>query len=272
MTPHTSVAQVLSKHFVIHGHIHGAFSLIRPRPSSFFFSFLPFFVYFLHNELFLELGNPIVMASLRYSAAEKSEGTLNASHSFTKLVVPPLIPQEEEKFAGRSIFAALIPEFCRSAHAYHVNRGRGEALARGDSPALASSENGSFTHSSIILRFITYAVKVIHTHILPFFTQVRSQGTTCHTRIVVIVEILPTSDLTLHSSVGRKGRPICDKGLGLEITKGFPIGAVGGVSATWPFSSFILRMGSQWETLFAKGSKKIGTLRRLQRQFDCVHS
>ena len=53
--------------------------------SSFFFyfSFLPFSVFFLHNELFLELDNPIVMASLRYSAAEKSEGTLNASHSFT---------------------------------------------------------------------------------------------------------------------------------------------------------------------------------------------
>ena len=52
-------------------------------PFFLFFSFLPFSVYFLHNELFLELDNPIVMASLRYSAAEKSEGTLNASHSFT---------------------------------------------------------------------------------------------------------------------------------------------------------------------------------------------
>ena len=48
-----------------------------------YFSFLSFSVYFLHNELFLEPDNPIVMASLRYSAAEKSEGTLNASHSFT---------------------------------------------------------------------------------------------------------------------------------------------------------------------------------------------
>ena len=47
--------------------------------SPFFlhFSFLSFSVYFLHNELFLELDNPIVMASLRYSAAEESEGTLN---------------------------------------------------------------------------------------------------------------------------------------------------------------------------------------------------
>ena len=34
MSSHTSLAQVLSKHFVIHGHIHGAFSLIRPLPSS----------------------------------------------------------------------------------------------------------------------------------------------------------------------------------------------------------------------------------------------
>ena len=52
-------------------------------PFFFYFSFLSFSVYFLHNELFLELDNPIVMANLRYSAAEKSEGTVNASHSFT---------------------------------------------------------------------------------------------------------------------------------------------------------------------------------------------
>ena len=52
--------------------------------SPFFLhSFLSFSVYFLHNELFLELDNPIVMESLCYSAAEKSEDTLNASHSFT---------------------------------------------------------------------------------------------------------------------------------------------------------------------------------------------
>ena len=75
MTPHTSLAHVLSKHFVIHGHTHGAFSLIRPLSFFFFFSFLSFSVYFLHNELFLELDNPIIMASLRYSASEKSEGT-----------------------------------------------------------------------------------------------------------------------------------------------------------------------------------------------------
>ena len=52
-------------------------------PFFLYFSFLSFSVYILHNELFLELDNPIVMASLRFSAAEKSEGTLNASHSFT---------------------------------------------------------------------------------------------------------------------------------------------------------------------------------------------
>ena len=45
-------------------------------PFFLYFSFLSFSVYFLHNELFLELDNPIVMASLRYSAAEKSEGTV----------------------------------------------------------------------------------------------------------------------------------------------------------------------------------------------------
>ena len=57
-------------------------------PFFLYFSFLSFSVYFLHNELFLELDNPIVMASLRYSAAEKSVGTLNASHSFTRKRLP----------------------------------------------------------------------------------------------------------------------------------------------------------------------------------------
>ena len=41
MTPHTSLAQVLSKHFVIHGHINGAFFLIRPLLSSFTFLSCP---------------------------------------------------------------------------------------------------------------------------------------------------------------------------------------------------------------------------------------
>ena len=35
-------------------------------PFFLYFSFLSFSVYFLHNELFLELDNPIVMASLRF--------------------------------------------------------------------------------------------------------------------------------------------------------------------------------------------------------------
>ena len=79
------MAQVLSNHIVIHGHTHGALSLTRPLLSTFTFSFLPFSVYFLSHELFLELDNPIVMASLRYSAAEVSEDTLNSftSHTYT---------------------------------------------------------------------------------------------------------------------------------------------------------------------------------------------
>ena len=52
-------------------------------PFFLYFSFLSFSVDFLHNELSLELDNPIVMESLCYSAAEKSEDTLNASNSFT---------------------------------------------------------------------------------------------------------------------------------------------------------------------------------------------
>ena len=69
------MAQILSPFIVIHGHTHGAFSLTRSLPSS---------VFFLSPELFLELDNPIVMASLRYSAADESEDTLNSfnlSHS-----------------------------------------------------------------------------------------------------------------------------------------------------------------------------------------------
>ena len=77
------MAQVLSPFIVIHGHIHGAFSLTRPLPSSFTFFFLPFSVYLFHLELFLELDNPIVMANLRYSAAEESEDTLNSFNSLT---------------------------------------------------------------------------------------------------------------------------------------------------------------------------------------------
>ena len=56
-------------------------------PFCLYFSFLPFSVYFRHNEMFLELDNPIVMESLCYSAVEKSEGTLNASHSFTGTIL-----------------------------------------------------------------------------------------------------------------------------------------------------------------------------------------
>ena len=52
-------------------------------PFFLYFSFLSFSVYFLHSELFLELDNPTVMASLRYSAAEESEDTLNSFTSHT---------------------------------------------------------------------------------------------------------------------------------------------------------------------------------------------
>ena len=79
MTPHTSLAQV-----TLSSPCHPWCVLLdSTSPFFLYFSFLSFSVYFFHNELFLELDNPIVMASLRYSAAEKSEGTLNASHSFT---------------------------------------------------------------------------------------------------------------------------------------------------------------------------------------------
>ena len=52
-------------------------------PFFLYFSFLPFSVFFLYPGLFLELDNPIVMASLRYSAAEESGDTLNSFTSHT---------------------------------------------------------------------------------------------------------------------------------------------------------------------------------------------
>ena len=52
-------------------------------PFFLYFSFLSFSVYFLHNELFLELLYTKVMANLRCSAAEESEDTLNAFNSLT---------------------------------------------------------------------------------------------------------------------------------------------------------------------------------------------
>ena len=52
-------------------------------PFFLYWSFLPFSVFFLYPELFLELDNPIVMESLRHSAADESEDTLNSFTSRT---------------------------------------------------------------------------------------------------------------------------------------------------------------------------------------------
>ena len=52
---------------------------------SFDLTLFLFSVLFSHLELFSELVNPIVMASLRYSAAVESEDTLNAFTSPTRL-------------------------------------------------------------------------------------------------------------------------------------------------------------------------------------------
>ena len=76
--------------------IHIAHSWLKSRPRSYswrvlfdstspfflYLFFLPFSVFFLHPELFLELDNPIVMASLRYFASEESEDS-NFLHSHT---------------------------------------------------------------------------------------------------------------------------------------------------------------------------------------------
>ena len=83
MTPHTSLAQVLSKHFVIHGHIHGAPSLTPFSLSTSTCSSLSFSLYFLHSELYPELDNPIVMESLCYSASKGSLDAYDVSTSLT---------------------------------------------------------------------------------------------------------------------------------------------------------------------------------------------
>ena len=77
MTPHTSW---------IHSHPRSyPWRVLFDSISPFFLylSFLPFSVFFLYPELFLELDNPIVMTSLRCSAAEESEDTLNSFTSLT---------------------------------------------------------------------------------------------------------------------------------------------------------------------------------------------
>ena len=53
-------------------------------PFFLYLFFLPFSVFFLYPELFLELDNRIVMAILRYSVAEESEDTMNSFTSHTK--------------------------------------------------------------------------------------------------------------------------------------------------------------------------------------------
>ena len=81
---HSHLAQVLSAfHTSICMVIHGALSLTRPLPSSFTISSCPSPSYSPIPSCFSELDNPIVMASLRYSAAERSEDTLNSFTSPT---------------------------------------------------------------------------------------------------------------------------------------------------------------------------------------------
>ena len=77
------MALVLSPFRVIYGHTHGRVVSDSTSPFFLYLFFLPFSVFLFHLELFLELDNPIVMESLRCSAAEESEDTLNAFHSHT---------------------------------------------------------------------------------------------------------------------------------------------------------------------------------------------
>ena len=80
---------------------------LRLDLSLLYFSFLSFSVYFFLNELLREPDNPIVMASLRYSAAEESEDTLNASHSFTGY--EPNVLTSDELNDSSVPFSFMIP-------------------------------------------------------------------------------------------------------------------------------------------------------------------
>ena len=80
------MVQVLGSHIVISMSSMAHFLWLD---LSLYWSFLPFSVFFLYPELFLELDNPIVMANRRYSAAEESEDTLNSFTSQHKLWAQP---------------------------------------------------------------------------------------------------------------------------------------------------------------------------------------
>ena len=112
------LAQALSPFIVIHGHTHGAFSLTRSLLSSFTFSSCPSPFFFLYPELFLELDNPIVMASLRYSAAEESEDTLNSFTSHTKQ------PSVVSRFPGHSALKKIVERRCGGTPSSHSSEHR----------------------------------------------------------------------------------------------------------------------------------------------------
>ena len=91
MTPHTSWLKFWAhSHFHLHGH---PWRILLDSTSPFFFYLflLSVPVFLFHLELFLELHYTIVMASLRCSAAEESEDTLNA-FTLTQVMSPTSWP------------------------------------------------------------------------------------------------------------------------------------------------------------------------------------
>ena len=78
------MAQVLSPFIVIHGHTHGAFSLTRSLPSSFTFpSCLSPSTSSIPSCSLSSTTRSSLQVSLRYSAADESEDTLNSFTSHT---------------------------------------------------------------------------------------------------------------------------------------------------------------------------------------------
>ena len=79
-TPHGSSSESFRSHPRSH-----PWRVLFDSTSPFFlyFSFLTFSVYFLYNELFLELDNPIVMESLCFSANKESDDAYDVYISLT---------------------------------------------------------------------------------------------------------------------------------------------------------------------------------------------
>ena len=125
-TPHGSSSES------IHSHPRSySWRILFDSTSTFFLylSFLPFSVFFVYPELFLELDNPIVMTTLRYSASDESEDTLNSCTSHTgkdvencRYTLQPMwkrLRLSQNIFANELTFYGAVEEICAENESLH---------------------------------------------------------------------------------------------------------------------------------------------------------